>query len=78
MLLADRYPECADDLTLEIGFGMKIAHEVYDIQARGRIEAQRVRDERDDGGDLRRGRLRARVDEPRRRVRLRGSAARPS
>ena len=43
MLLADRYPECADDLTLEIGFGMKIAHEVYDIQARARIEAQRVR-----------------------------------
>jgi Asp-tRNA(Asn)/Glu-tRNA(Gln) amidotransferase A subunit family amidase len=43
MLLADRYPECADDLTLEIGFGMKIAHDVYDIQARARIEAQRVR-----------------------------------
>jgi len=43
MLLADRYPECADDLTVEIGFGMKIAHDVYDIQARARIEAQRVR-----------------------------------
>src|SRR6478609_1168834 len=43
MLLADRYPGCADDLTVEIGFGMKIAHEVYDIEARARIEAQRVR-----------------------------------
>jgi aspartyl-tRNA(Asn)/glutamyl-tRNA(Gln) amidotransferase subunit A len=43
MLLADRYPECQDDLTIEIGFGMKVAHEVYDIQARARIEAQRVR-----------------------------------
>jgi aspartyl-tRNA(Asn)/glutamyl-tRNA(Gln) amidotransferase subunit A len=43
MLLADRYPECADDLTVEIGFGMKVAHEVYDIEARARIEAQRVR-----------------------------------
>jgi aspartyl-tRNA(Asn)/glutamyl-tRNA(Gln) amidotransferase subunit A len=43
MLLADRYPECKDDLTLEIGFGMKVAHEVYDIRARARIEAQRVR-----------------------------------
>jgi Asp-tRNA(Asn)/Glu-tRNA(Gln) amidotransferase A subunit family amidase len=43
MLLSDRYPECAGDLTLEIGFGMKIAHEVYDIEARARIEAQRVR-----------------------------------
>jgi len=43
MLLADRYPECAEELTLEIGFGMKVAHEVYDIGARARIEAQRVR-----------------------------------
>jgi aspartyl-tRNA(Asn)/glutamyl-tRNA(Gln) amidotransferase subunit A len=43
MLLRDRYPDCADDLTVEIGFGMKIAHDVYDIQARARIEAQRVK-----------------------------------
>jgi Asp-tRNA(Asn)/Glu-tRNA(Gln) amidotransferase A subunit family amidase len=43
MLLHGRYPECADDLTMEIGFGMKIAHEVYDIQTRARIEAQRVK-----------------------------------
>lgn len=43
MTLAEEYPDCAEDLTVEIGFGMKIAHDMYDIQARGRIEAQRVR-----------------------------------
>jgi aspartyl-tRNA(Asn)/glutamyl-tRNA(Gln) amidotransferase subunit A len=43
MLLEGMYPECADDLTLEIGFGMKVAADLYDIKARGRIEAQRVR-----------------------------------
>jgi aspartyl-tRNA(Asn)/glutamyl-tRNA(Gln) amidotransferase subunit A len=42
MELGDRYPGCEDDLTLEIAFGLKIAHQVYDIKARGRIEAQRV------------------------------------
>jgi aspartyl-tRNA(Asn)/glutamyl-tRNA(Gln) amidotransferase subunit A len=42
MLLGDRYPACEDDLTFEIAFGMKIAHEIYDIDARGRIEAQRI------------------------------------
>ncbi len=42
MLLAEEYPECAEDLTVEIGFGMKIAHDIYDIRARARIEAQRV------------------------------------
>jgi aspartyl-tRNA(Asn)/glutamyl-tRNA(Gln) amidotransferase subunit A len=43
MLLGDRYPACEEDLTLEIAFGMKIAHEIYDIDARGRIEAQRIK-----------------------------------
>ncbi len=43
MELGDRYPECADDLTVEIGFGLKMAHQIYDIKARGRIEAQRVK-----------------------------------
>jgi aspartyl-tRNA(Asn)/glutamyl-tRNA(Gln) amidotransferase subunit A len=42
MLLGDRYPACEDDLTLEIAFGLKIAHQVYNIEARGRIEAQRI------------------------------------
>jgi aspartyl-tRNA(Asn)/glutamyl-tRNA(Gln) amidotransferase subunit A len=43
MLLGDRYPACEDDLTLEIAFGLKVAHQVYDIDARARIEAQRIR-----------------------------------
>jgi Asp-tRNA(Asn)/Glu-tRNA(Gln) amidotransferase A subunit family amidase len=43
MELGDLYPECEPDLTLEIAFGLKMAHKVYDIKARARIEAQRVR-----------------------------------
>jgi aspartyl-tRNA(Asn)/glutamyl-tRNA(Gln) amidotransferase subunit A len=43
MDLEDRYPDCEPDLTLEIAFGLKIAHEVYDMKARARIEAQRTR-----------------------------------
>jgi aspartyl-tRNA(Asn)/glutamyl-tRNA(Gln) amidotransferase subunit A len=42
MELGDRYPDCERDLTVEIGFGLKMAHQVYDIKARGRIEAQRI------------------------------------
>ena len=43
MELGDLYPDCAPDLTREIAFGLKIAHKVYDIGARARIEAQRMR-----------------------------------
>lgn len=43
MLLGDRYPACEDELTLEIAFGLKVGHEVYDLNARGRIEEQRIR-----------------------------------
>ncbi|MBK5287979.1 MAG: amidase [Acidimicrobiia bacterium] len=43
MRLGDRYPDCADDLTPEIKFGMQIVGDMYDIKARARIEAQRVR-----------------------------------
>ncbi len=42
MELGDRYPDCEGDLTMEIAFGLKIAHQMYDIKTRGRIEAQRV------------------------------------
>ncbi len=42
MRLGDRYPDCADDLTPEIGFGMQVVGEMYNIAARARIEAQRV------------------------------------
>ncbi len=43
MLLGDRYPACEEELTLEIAFGLKIGHQIYDLDARSRIEAQRVR-----------------------------------
>jgi aspartyl-tRNA(Asn)/glutamyl-tRNA(Gln) amidotransferase subunit A len=43
MELGDLYPDCEPDLTMEIAFGLKIAHKAYDIGARARIEAQRVR-----------------------------------
>ncbi len=43
MLLGDRYPGCEADLTPEIRFGMQVVGEMYDINARARIEAQRVR-----------------------------------
>ena len=41
-ILGDRYPECEPDLTLEIGFGLKVATEVYNLEARARIENNRT------------------------------------
>jgi Asp-tRNA(Asn)/Glu-tRNA(Gln) amidotransferase A subunit family amidase len=41
-ILGDRYPECEPDLTLEIGFGLKVATEVYNLEARARIENRRT------------------------------------
>lgn len=43
MLLGDRYPDCEPDLTIEIAFGLKVAHQVYGMDSRARIEEQRVR-----------------------------------
>ncbi|HUF84373.1 MAG TPA: amidase [Acidimicrobiia bacterium] len=42
MELGDLYPDCEPDLTLEIGFGLKVATEIYNLDARARIEAQRI------------------------------------
>jgi Asp-tRNA(Asn)/Glu-tRNA(Gln) amidotransferase A subunit family amidase len=41
-ILGDRYPDCEPDLTLEIGFGLKVANEVYNLEARARIENRRT------------------------------------
>jgi aspartyl-tRNA(Asn)/glutamyl-tRNA(Gln) amidotransferase subunit A len=41
-ILGDQYPECEPDLTLEIGFGLKVATEVYNLEARARIENRRT------------------------------------
>ncbi|MGQ0802459.1 MAG: amidase family protein, partial [Actinomycetota bacterium] len=40
--LEELYPDCEPDLTLEIAFGLKVATEIYNLDARARIEAQRT------------------------------------
>jgi aspartyl-tRNA(Asn)/glutamyl-tRNA(Gln) amidotransferase subunit A len=40
--LGDLWPECVDDLTLEIGFGLKLAEAAYSFDARARIETNRT------------------------------------
>lgn len=40
--LGPAWPDCAEDLTLEIGFGLKLAEQMYDLDARARIEASRM------------------------------------
>ncbi len=42
MELGDLYPDCERDLTLEIAFGLKVASEIYNLDVRARIEAQRT------------------------------------
>jgi Asp-tRNA(Asn)/Glu-tRNA(Gln) amidotransferase A subunit family amidase len=41
--LGDRYPDCEDDLTPQVAFGVKMAYKLYDIKIRARIEAQRTK-----------------------------------
>lgn len=40
--LGDRWPDCKDDLTQEIAFGLTIAHEVYNIDLAAKAEQQRT------------------------------------
>ncbi|MDQ1522066.1 MAG: aspartyl-tRNA(Asn)/glutamyl-tRNA(Gln) amidotransferase subunit, partial [Actinomycetota bacterium] len=40
--LGDLYPDCADELTPEMAFGLKVAERAYNLDARARIEAARV------------------------------------
>ena len=40
--LGDRWPDCKDDLTLPIAFGLELAGQVYDLELAGRVEAQRT------------------------------------
>jgi aspartyl-tRNA(Asn)/glutamyl-tRNA(Gln) amidotransferase subunit A len=40
--LGDAYPDCADDLTPQIAFGLRMAEQMYDLKARVRIEANRT------------------------------------
>ncbi|HET6811136.1 MAG TPA: amidase [Acidimicrobiales bacterium] len=39
--LGDRWPDCAGDLTLEIGFGLRMASEVFDLKAAAAVERAR-------------------------------------
>lgn len=41
-LLGDRYPDCKDDLTLEIAFGLEIAHQMFDLGLAARAEQART------------------------------------
>ncbi|HEX5266466.1 MAG TPA: amidase [Acidimicrobiales bacterium] len=39
--LGDRWPDCAADLTLEIGFGLRMASEVFDLRTAAAVERAR-------------------------------------
>lgn len=41
MELGDRYPDCEPELTFEIAFGLKMAHEMYSLESRARLERSR-------------------------------------
>jgi aspartyl-tRNA(Asn)/glutamyl-tRNA(Gln) amidotransferase subunit A len=40
--LGDLWPDCKDDLTLEIAFGLEMASNMYDLEMAGRVESQRT------------------------------------
>ncbi len=42
-VLGDRYPECEQDLTLEIGFALKVALGMYDLKMAAKVDAFRSR-----------------------------------
>ncbi len=41
-VLGDLYPECEGDLTLEIGFALKVALQMYDLKMAARVDAYRM------------------------------------
>ncbi|HLM62702.1 MAG TPA: amidase [Acidimicrobiales bacterium] len=41
-LLGDRWPDCKDDMTLEMAFGLDMASQVFDLDLAARVEAQRI------------------------------------
>jgi aspartyl-tRNA(Asn)/glutamyl-tRNA(Gln) amidotransferase subunit A len=41
-LLGDRWPDCKDDMTLEMAFGLDMATQVFDLDLAARVEAQRM------------------------------------
>jgi Asp-tRNA(Asn)/Glu-tRNA(Gln) amidotransferase A subunit family amidase len=41
-LLGDRWPDCKDDMTLEMAFGLDMATQVFDLDLAARVEQQRT------------------------------------
>jgi Asp-tRNA(Asn)/Glu-tRNA(Gln) amidotransferase A subunit family amidase len=41
--LGPRWPDCADDMTMEMGFGLKLAEQVFTLEMAGAAEAARTR-----------------------------------
>jgi aspartyl-tRNA(Asn)/glutamyl-tRNA(Gln) amidotransferase subunit A len=41
--LGDRWPACIEDMTMEMGFGMKLAEQVFTLEMAGAAEAARTR-----------------------------------
>ena len=41
-VLGDLWPDCKDDLTEQMAFGVELAQQVYDLEMAGRVEAQRT------------------------------------
>jgi Asp-tRNA(Asn)/Glu-tRNA(Gln) amidotransferase A subunit family amidase len=41
-LLGDRWPDCKDDMTIEMAFGMEVAQQVFDLGMAARVEDQRI------------------------------------
>jgi Asp-tRNA(Asn)/Glu-tRNA(Gln) amidotransferase A subunit family amidase len=40
--LGDRWPDCKDDMTLHMAFGIELASQVYNLDMAGQVEAQRT------------------------------------
>jgi Asp-tRNA(Asn)/Glu-tRNA(Gln) amidotransferase A subunit family amidase len=40
-VLGDRYPDCEEDLTVEIAFALKVASQIYDLKMAARVDAYR-------------------------------------
>ena len=72
--LGDLWPGCKDELTAEIAFGLEFAGQVMNLETAADGRAGPHRGERGDGRGVRRGRLRHRRHQPRRRLPGRGDA----
>jgi aspartyl-tRNA(Asn)/glutamyl-tRNA(Gln) amidotransferase subunit A len=40
--LGDRWPDCKDDMTLQMAFGVELANGVYNLEMAAQVEAQRT------------------------------------